>query len=167
MSELMHDPAFYYAIAFFSFVVLAYFLGRKPALGWLDGEIAKIGAELDAARQLRSEAEASLEDCKTKQVKAERDAKVIVEMARREVEEMRAKAETDLAAHLAHQQHMASERIRMAESDAVAMVRATAINMSMSLARKMLAEDASKTDAAGLVEAAISDIASLKLAKEG
>ncbi|MDR3423781.1 MAG: hypothetical protein P4M13_01700 [Alphaproteobacteria bacterium] len=162
MNELMQEPMFYYAIAFVIFLALAYILGRKPALAWIDSEIAKIAAELDSARQLRAEAETALADCKAKQARAENEARMIVDMAKHEVEEMRKKADADLAAYLARQQELAAERIRLAESEAVADVRAAAIAMSMDSARKNLSENLSEGDAVRLIDQAVADVPMLK-----
>jgi len=138
MNNLIQDPMFLYAIAFFIFLALAFRFGRKPALAWIDGEIAKIRVELDAARQLRAEAEAALADCKAKQIRAEADAKAIIETAQQQVLAMRQQAETDLTAFLTRHENLAAERIRVAEAQAVADVRAAAIDLAMSLARKTL-----------------------------
>ena len=165
MNDLMQNPMFFYAIAFFIFLALAYWLGRKPALNWVDGEIAKIRIELDQARQLRAEAEATLADCKAKQAKAEAEAKAILTMAQEQVDVMRKRAETDLAAYLARHEQLASERIRMAEAEAVADVRAAAIDLAMTMARKTLTENLPEGDAAKLVSQAIGDIPALKGAK--
>ena len=75
MSNILHDPMGIYAITFVIFLALAYIFGRKPAMQWIDGEIAKIRVELDQARQLRAEAEATLADCQAKQARAEAEAK--------------------------------------------------------------------------------------------
>ena len=165
MKELTQSPQFIYAVTFFVFLALAYWLGRKPLLGWLDGEIAKIRVELDQARELRAEAETTIADCKAKQARAEAEAKAILDTAKQQAEAMRHRAEVDLAAFLARHEKLAAERIHMAEAEAVADVRAAAISLAVSLARKTLAENVSENDAARLVTQAISDIPALKGAK--
>lgn len=162
MSDLTQDPMFFYAIAFIIFLALAYKFGRKPTLNWLDGEIAKIRIELDQARQLRAEAESTLADCKAKQAKAEAEAKTILAMAQEQVELMRKRAETDMAAFLARHEQLASERIRMAEAEAMADVRAAAVDLAMSMARKTLSENMPEAEAAKLISQAIADIPALK-----
>jgi F-type H+-transporting ATPase subunit b len=158
MNALIQDPMISYAVAFIIFMALAFVYGRKPALAWIDGEIAKIRHELDHANQLRTEAEAALAACKEKQAQAEVDAKAIVTMAQLQVDTMRAQAEKDLASSLERQQQLASERIRMAESEAIADVRAAAIDLAMSLARKTLASGLTDSDAARLIDQAIAEL---------
>jgi F-type H+-transporting ATPase subunit b len=165
MNELLQDPMNVYAVAFVIFVVLAYRLLRKPSAQWLDSEIAKITAELNTAHELRAEAEAALADCKAKQSQAEREAQVIVSMAKQQAEAMRKQADADLASMLTHQQQLATERIRLAEDKAVKAVREAAITMGMDLARTTLAEKLSNADATKLIEEAINDIPALKKAK--
>jgi len=165
MKDLMQNPMFFYAIAFIIFIALAYRFGRKPATDWLDAEIAQIRAELDSARQLRAEAEAALADGKEKQARAEADAQSILANAKHQVEAMRKQAEIDLAAAMSRHQQLAAERIRLAESDAIADVRVAAVQAAMSIARKTLSENLSEADAAKLVDQALAEIPALKAAK--
>ncbi len=159
------NPMFFYAIAFVIFLALAFKFGRKPLVGWLDAEIEKIRAELDHARRLRAEAEATLADCRAKQAAAQADADAIVAHAKKQVEQMRKQAELDLAASLRRNEQLAAERIHLAEVEAVAEVRAAAVDMAMALARKALAEDMAPEDAAKLADQAIADIAKIKAVK--
>ena len=165
MKDILQDPMGIYAIAFIIFLALAYKFGAKPTLAWIDGEIAKIRSELDAARQLRAEAETALADCKKKQAVAEVEAKAIVETAKQQVEAMRMQAEKDLMTALTRHEQLAAERIHMAEAQAVADVRSAAIDLAMSLARKTLSETLTNTDASKLIDQAIADIPPLKADK--
>ncbi len=165
IEEFFQETANIYAVAFVAFWVLIYAVVRKPFLQWLDGEIGKISAELNTAHSLRAEAEAMLEDCKAKQAQAERDAQRIVQMAKQQAETMRQRADAELEASLKHQQHMAAERIQLAQNAAVNAVREAAISMGMEMARRMLTEKLSEADAARLVEEAIDEVPALKKAQ--
>jgi F0F1-type ATP synthase membrane subunit b/b' len=165
MKEFLQNPMNIYAVAFVLFLALAYVLLRKPILGWIDGEIAKIRAELLIAHELRAEAEAALAECKTKQAQAEREAEVIVKMAGQQAEAMRKQAAVDLEAAVARQQQMATERIRLAQDKAVGAVREAVLTMGMDLARKTLSENLSEADATRLVDSAINEIPIFKSAK--
>jgi F-type H+-transporting ATPase subunit b len=162
MKEFIQNPVNIYTIAFIIFAALAYIFLRKPLVQWIDGEIAKITAELNMAHDLRAEAEAALEECKSKQAQAERDAQVIVSMARQQAEAMRKRADAELETTLARQQQLATERIHYAQERAVSAVRDAAITMGMELARKTLTQDLSEADAAKLIEQAINDIPAFK-----
>jgi F-type H+-transporting ATPase subunit b len=165
MKDILQDPMGIYAIAFIIFLVLAYKYGAKPAVAWIDGEIAKIRNELDAAYQLRSEAEAALAECQEKQARAEAEAQAIVASAKSQVNEMRKEAERDLSQSLARHKQLATERIHMAEAQAISDVRAAAIDLAMSIARKTLSEKLSEGDAVKLIDQAIADIPALKAKK--
>jgi len=162
MTEFFQDPMNIYAIAFAVFCALAYFRGRKPVAQWIDGEIAKITSELNVAHELRAEAEALLADVKARQAKAEREAQVIVSMAKQQAQAMRKQADADLEATLARQKQLATERIELAQENAVSTVRQAAITMGMELARRALTENLSGEDASKLLEQAINEIPALK-----
>ncbi len=162
MTELLHNPLNIYAFAFVVFWVLVYVFARKPILGWLDGEIAKITADLNVAHDLRAEAEAVLAECKSKQAKAEREAQVIVSMAKQQAETMRKRADEELEEILERQQRLTAERIQMARDNAVSVVRQAAITMGMEMARRALSENLSSEDASKLLEQAINEIPAIK-----
>ena len=165
MMNFLQDPMVVYGISFVIVVALAFRYGRKALFAWLDGEIAKIRTELDTARALRAEAEVALAYCKSKQASAEAEAQEIVSAAKKRVEAMRQKAEADLSASLSRREYLAGERIRMAEVEAVAEVRASAISLAVSLARKNLMENLSEDVASKLVDQAISDMPVVGLMK--
>jgi F-type H+-transporting ATPase subunit b len=165
MKEFLHNPMNVYTFAFIVFWALIYFLARKPILNWLDGEIRKITAELNVAHELRAEAEAVLADCKAKQAKAEREAQVIVSMAKQQAEAMRKEADAELESTLVRQQQLTTERIQLAQEKAISVVRDAAVTMGMELARRALTENLSQDDAAKLVEQAINEIPTLNVKK--
>lgn len=155
---MLDDPMFWYAVAFGIFIALTWRYARKPMLGWLDGEIAKIRAELERARQLRAEAEATLAEYKKKHAEALAEAESIIRYAKEEAEQLKKQAEADLKASLARHEQQAAERIRLAEAEALAAVRAAVIDEAMAGARKML-------DAPGSVAGALADQAIAELPK--
>ena len=165
MDELLHDPMFFYTIAFVIFMVLAFKFGRKPALSWVDGEIIKIRDELEQAQKLRVEAEAVLETYKKKQAEAMAEADAIVKHAQAEATRMQAQAQEDLKAALARHEQQAAERIRLSETEAAASVRAAAVELAMDLAKKALAGQIDGAAAATLVDKAIADLPVLAATK--
>jgi F-type H+-transporting ATPase subunit b len=166
MSDFMQDPMFFYSIALVIFLGIAYRYARKPLLGWLDGEILKIKAELDQARKLRAEAEATLAEYKIKQTVAMSEAEAIVRHAKEEALRLRARAESDLKAALERHEQQAMERIRLAEAEAMAAVRTAAIDTAMTMARSALSSQLDEATSARLTDQAITEIAKAKTAKE-
>ena len=165
MSELLKDPVFFYAIAFVLFIAIAYAKGKKPILEWLDGEILKIRSELDQARSLRFQAEETLAEYKAKQAEALAHAAAIVQHAKQEASQMKAQAEIDLKAALVRHEKQALERIRMVETEALASVRNSLIDMAMTTARQVLASQLDSAVAERLIDQAISDISPSKADK--
>lgn len=158
MSHLLEDPMFFYAVAFVIFIALAYRFGRAGFLGWIDGEIAKVRHQLDEAQKLRAEAEATLVKYKVLQVEAAAGAEAMIRDASQEAVRLKAQAEADLKASLAHHEQQASERIRLAEAAALAEVRQRGIDMAMAIARQTLEAKLQGEAAAKLVDQAIADL---------
>jgi F-type H+-transporting ATPase subunit b len=165
MSDLLKDPMFFYGIAFVIFLGLAYRYGTKPMLAWLDSEILKIRDELNQARKLRAEAEATLAEYKTKQALAMADAEAIVKHAKEEAARLKTEAEADLKDALARHEQQALERIRLAEAEAVEEVRAATVAMAMDMARKTLASKMDDATSAELTDQAIADMRKLTSSK--
>ena len=165
LEEFSKEPTNVYALAFVLFWILVYVFVRKPALLWLDNQIAAISSELTKAQELRAEAEAALTDCKTKQAQAEEEARMILKMAQEQAEAMRKKADDDLATMVARQKHLATERIRLAQEKAVDTVRAEAIRLGMDMARQALSKDLSDADKLRLFEHALEDVPAIDMAR--
>jgi F-type H+-transporting ATPase subunit b len=150
---MWRDPMFWYTVAFVCFWALAFRYARKPFLGWLDGQIAGIREQLEAARRLRAEAEATLAEYKQKHAAAM--AESIVRHAREEAARLKLRAEADLKAALTRHEQQAMERIRLAETEAVRAVRQAAITAAMMIAREKLAKGAADIR---LIDRAIADM---------
>ncbi|MER2519126.1 MAG: hypothetical protein ABTQ34_00360 [Bdellovibrionales bacterium] len=163
MSALLKDPMFFYSIAFVLFFVVMYVKVRKPALGWIDGEILKIRQELDEAKRLRTEAEVALIATRDKQQAAMARSEEIVRQAKEDAEHMKQKATDELSEILARQERLAVERIKLAEHEAEAEIRAVAVDLALTIAREALARNISGALSAQLVDHAISEVGSKKL----
>lgn len=155
MKEFLQDPMFFYTIAFVIFVALAWRYGRKPALQALDAEILKISSELERARQLRAEAEATLAEYRTKHAAALTEAETIVKHAKEEAVRLKAQAEIDLKNALQRHEQQAIERIRVAEAAALAEVRANIAALAIEIARESLAVEVKGGGAVKILDQAI------------
>lgn len=158
----LNDPLFYYAITFVVFIALAWRFGRKPALNWIDLEISHIRGELEHARKLRTEAEAMLADYQKRQKTAMAEAESIIASAKDQAARMKEQAEVELKASLARHEKQALERIRVAEAEAAAEVRAAAIDLAMQMARKSLISQMDDATSAKLIDQAIAEIPAAK-----
>lgn len=149
------DPAFWTAMAFIAFVLLA---GKKiwGALSvGLDDRADKIKAEIDEARTLREEAQHLLAEYQRKQRDAVKEAEGIIGHAKEEAERLREKAAEDLDVTLARREQQAKDRIAQAETNAVEEVRAAAAELAVSAARKILENELDEKTRRALVDDAI------------
>lgn len=166
MSALLKDPMFFYGISFALFFAFIYFKVRKPLLGWVDGEILKIRQELDEAKRLRAEAEAALVETREKQQAAMAQSEEIIRQAKLDAEHMKEKAAAELQEILARQERMATERIKLAEHEAEAEIRAAAVNLAVKIAQESLIRNAEGEMGGKLVEQAIAEIGSKNLVRQ-
>lgn len=155
----VHNPELWVGLAFFAFLaVLAYF--KVPAMisRVLDERSAGIRRELDDARRLREEAQALLADYRRKQREADEEARGIIEQAQREAEALKAETQKNLKESLERRTRAAEEKIARAETQAVAEVRAAAVDAAVAAAERILRAKVTGAEAAGLVEQSIRDL---------
>ncbi len=105
----------------------------------LDQRADRIRAELDAARKLREDAQALLDDYQKKRKEAEAEAAEIVEAAKREAAVLAEEAHTKTEDYVARRTALAEQKIGQAEREAIAEVRASAVDLAVEAARKVLA----------------------------
>ncbi|HEX5006776.1 MAG TPA: ATPase [Hyphomonadaceae bacterium] len=142
MEAFLNDPVTWTALGLVIFLVVV-FIMVKPHTAIaksLDDRSAKISSELDNAAALRKEAEAKLADAERRQAEAEASAKEIVEIARREAEQLAKDASTALNERIKLREKLAEERIARAEAEAVRDVRLAAVDTASKAAAQILTE---------------------------
>jgi F-type H+-transporting ATPase subunit b len=105
----------------------------------LDQRADKIRTELDEARKLREEAQALLAEYQKKRKAAEADAAEIVEAAKREAAVLAEEAHKKTEDYVARRTALAEQKIGQAEREAINEVRASAVDLAVEAARKVLA----------------------------
>ncbi len=158
MFEQLQSPEFWVAIAFVIFAAFAVWKIRAPLLGALVDRAARIKQELDEAQRLRDEAQHLLAEHKRKQRAVEQEIDEMLEHAKAESKRTSEQAGFDLEAALRRREQQAADRIAQAESEAVAEVRALAVEIAVSATRKLLADNLDEAKAAELVDAAVKDL---------
>lgn len=156
---MTRSAEFWVGISFLVFIgILLYY--KIPALlaKALDDRAAGIRRELDEARRLREEAQALLADYEKKHRNAAQEAQGIVEGARREAEAIAAEMRTNLKETLARRTRLAEEKIARAETQAVADVRAAAVERAIAAAERLLREKASGAGGAALIDQGIKEL---------
>ncbi len=108
----------------------------------LDSRAEAIRAELDEARRLREEAQQLLAEYQRKRKDAEKEAADMVASAEREAKAITREAKEKTEEYVARRTAMAEEKIAKAESDAVAEVRASAVNLAVAAAERIIRDRA-------------------------
>ena len=142
MEEFFNDPVTWTSLGLIIFLVFVFIMVKphKAIAKSLDDRSGKIRSELDNAAALRKEAEAKLADAERRQAEAEASAKEIVEIARREAEQLAKDASNALNERIKLREKLAEERIARAEAEAVRDVRLAAVDTASKAAAQILAE---------------------------
>jgi F-type H+-transporting ATPase subunit b len=150
---------------FWALVGLLIFLGiviymKVPGMmaAGLDARADKIRADLDEAKRLREEAAALLAEYQSKRKQAELDAVEIVKAAQRDAEALAADAKQKTEEFVKRRTAMAEQKIAQAESDAVNAVRASAIDVAIAAAGKILGGKTSEKLSADMFKQSLSDV---------
>jgi len=142
MEEFLNDPVTWTFLGLVIFLVVVFIMVKphKVIAKSLDDRSSKIRSELDNAAALRKEAEAKLADAERRQAEAEASAKEIVEIARREAEQLAKDASNALNERIKLREKLAEERIARAEAEAVRDVRLAAVDTASKAAAQILTE---------------------------
>ncbi len=150
---------FWVAVAFVAFLlILVYYKVPKLIAKALDDRAEAIRKELDEARRLREEAQTLLADYQKKHRNVGQEADAIVEQARREAEAFAHETRASLKDTLERRTRLAEDKIARAEAQAVDEVRASAIDVALAAAEKILREKTAGSGGAALIDQSIRDL---------
>lgn len=155
---MLHDPAFWVAIALIVFIIAVTKPISKLATKALDDRAAKISSELDEAERLRNEAQDLLAQYQRKQRDAAGEAEAIIQHAKEEAERMDREGRDRLKAALERREKLASDRIQMAEQSAIDRVRTHAVDVAIAATGQMLSESLSAAKADSLIDDTIKQL---------
>ncbi|MBI2978831.1 MAG: F0F1 ATP synthase subunit B [Rhodospirillales bacterium] len=158
MQAIFDDPTFWVLVAFVIFVAAFAKPIMRAIAGGLDKRADKIRADLDEAEKLREEAQDLLAAYQRKQRDAAKEAEAIVAHARDESERIAAQGKERIEASLARREQLALDRIGRAEAQALADVRAHAIDVAIEATRSYLANRLKGPHAEKLLESAIKEL---------
>jgi F-type H+-transporting ATPase subunit b len=134
------QPEFWVGLAFVVVVALAFRKVAGAVTTALDTRAVKIKQDLDSARKMREDAQALLSEFQRKQRDALKEAEGIIDHAKVEAERLKKEAAQSLEESIVRREKQAEERIAQAEAQALAEVRNMAVDLAMSAATKMIAE---------------------------
>ena len=120
VATLLHEPRFWYAVAFVLFFALFWRRLWRPLAELLDRRAAEVRLELDEAARLRREAEAMLADARRDREAALVEARTTVEHARAEASRIAEAAQRDAEQTARRRERLAQDRIAASQRAAVA-----------------------------------------------
>jgi F-type H+-transporting ATPase subunit b len=158
---MFYEAEFWVAVAFVLFLLALVRLGaHRTVVGALDDRSARIQAELDEARRLRTEAQALLAEYQRRQKEAEQEAQALIRSAEAEGGRLQAEARSKVEEFVARRTKMAENKIAQAEAQAVAEVRSSATEAAIAAAEKILGSTVKGDVADALISDGIRDLQS-------
>lgn len=155
MPHLFSDPEFYVLVAVAIFLVVVWKPMTRTVVGALDSRAERIRQELDAARNLRDEAQQALAAYQRQQREGAAEAQAIITHAKEEAERIASQSLRDLENTLNRRQQLAQERIAQEEAKAVAEIRSIAVDVAISASRQIIAASLDERRGAALIDSAI------------
>jgi F-type H+-transporting ATPase subunit b len=155
------DATFWAFVALILFLALLVYL-KVPGqvTGALDNRADRIRGELEEARRLREEAKALLADFQRRRKEAEAEASQIVAAAKHEAELIASEARAKTEEFVTRRTAMAEQKIAQAETQAVADVKALAVDIAVAAAEKLIAAKATGKAAEDLLTRSIAEVKS-------
>jgi F-type H+-transporting ATPase subunit b len=161
MVAMAFDATFWATVAlviFFAILVWLKVPGQIAAI--LDRRSDRIRDELDEARKLREEAQEVLAEYQRKRQAAEKEAEAIVAAAKHEAELLAVDAAKRTEEFVNRRRKLAETKIAQAETQAVAEVKAAAVDLAIAAARAILAERVTGKSADDLFSRGVNEVKS-------
>jgi F-type H+-transporting ATPase subunit b len=150
---------------FFAFVGLVLFIAliaylKVPGMmaKSLDERAQNIRDELDEAKRLREEAQLLLGEYQRKRKEAEAEAAQIVASAEREAAALTEEARQKTEEFVARRNALSEQKIKQAESDAIAAVRSAAVDLAIAAAENVIARKADASTQEALFKDAVGTV---------
>jgi F-type H+-transporting ATPase subunit b len=124
----------------------------------LNGRADRIRAELEEARKLREEAQVLLAEYQRKRRAAEAEAAEIVAQAKHDAEQLGAESARKMEEFVARRTAMAEQKISQAEAQALAEVKARAVDVAVAAAERIVAGKLSGAQADSLIDSSIAEL---------
>src|ERR1700761_8289263 len=115
MTEYLQSTEVWVCFSFAIFVIAGFALGRGPIVAKLDAKIAEVKKEIETATALRQEAQDLLALYQRKQQDAEKEARAIIENAKKHAIEIGQQADAERKELLKRREQQTEERLRRME----------------------------------------------------
>ncbi|MFI3902884.1 F0F1 ATP synthase subunit B [Ochrobactrum sp. S1502_03] len=155
------DSTFWALVALILFIALIVYLKVPGMIGRsLDERAENIKNELEEARTLREEAQQLLAEYHRKRKEAEKEAGDIVAAAEREAKALLEDAKRATEEYVVRRNKLAEQKIATAETDAINAVRASAVDLAIAAAGKIVADKVDTKVAGTLFKDAVGQVKS-------
>lgn len=155
------DATFFALVGLVIFLLLVVFLKVPGTVGTsLDARADRIRDELDEARRLREEAQSLLAEYQRKRKDAEKEAAEIVAIAQREAHGLLEEAKKKTEEYVTRRNKLAEQKIAQAEVEAVNEVRASAVDIAVAAAGRILADKVDAKTSADLFKSSLTEMKS-------
>ena len=153
------DATFWALIGLIIFLgILAYVKVPAMMAGALDKRADQIRNELEEAKKLREEAQQLLAEYQRKRKEAEAEAQSILSAAEKEAAVLREEAKAKTEEYVTRRTAMAEQKIRQAETDAINEVRASAVDLAMVAAEKLIGSKVDSKASGELFKASLGEL---------
>lgn len=155
------DATFWAFIGLVIFLAIIVYLKVPAMIGKsLDERADNIRNELEEARRLREEAQQLLADYQRKRKEAVKEAGEIVAAAERESKALIAEAKQKTEEYVTRRTKLAEQKIAQAELEAVNEVRASAVDIAVAAASKLIADKVDTKTSGDLFKRSVADVKS-------
>jgi F-type H+-transporting ATPase subunit b len=153
------DATFYALIGLLIFIAIVLYYKIPAVVGKsLDARADRIRDELEEARRLREEAQSLLAEYQRKRKEAEKEASEIVAIAQREAHGLLEEAKKKTEDYVARRNKLAEQKIAQAEVEAVNEVRASAVDIAVAAASKILGDKVDTKTAGDLFKSSLTEV---------
>ncbi len=153
------DATFYALVGLVIFLALIVYLKVPGVVGKsLDTRADRIRDELEEARRLREEAQSLLAEYQRKRKEAEKEATEIVAIAQREAHGLLEEAKKKTEEYVTRRNKLAEQKIAQAEVEAVNEVRASAVDIAVAAASRILADKVDAKTSADLFKSSLGEV---------
>ncbi len=157
--DLTSLATFWATVGLVLFLALIVYLKVPGMMGkQLDERATRIRNELAEAKRLREEAQALLVEYQKKRKEAEAEAANIVAAAEREAEALTADAKLKTEEFVTRRTTLSEQKIRQAETDAINAVRATAVDIAIAAAERVITAKADASTQQALFASSVNEV---------
>jgi F-type H+-transporting ATPase subunit b len=157
--DLTSLATFWATVGLVLFLALIAYLKVPAKMGkQLDERAERIRNDLAEAKRLREEAQALLVEYQKKRKEAEAEAANIVAAAEREAQALTAEAKLKTDEFVTRRTALSEQKIRQAETDAINAVRATAVDIAIAAAERVITAKADASTQQALFAKSIGDV---------